>query len=156
MTVGCHPPELSFESTVQSDIHKLPLHAPQRKSLVQCQPQPEMTSAVAACSGQRRRDCPQADPIQFIDLAVKSSRSSEQNRYLIRSHIAKNNRRKRTLLVAQRPKQTSLQQRAIVPKEPSLDNRGAVLRTAGDWRLLERIDAEQSHPVDSERASTYA
>ena len=63
-----------------------------------------------------------AGPVQFIDLTARSSKASEQNRQLIRSHIAKNNRRKRLLQTVPRQQQLAARPRLIAPLGLSLDD----------------------------------
>lgn len=98
-----------------------------------------------------------AGHIQFIDLTQKSTQASEHNRQLIRSHIAKNNRRKRILPTGQRQKHNATRARLIAPLGLSLDDGEpeATSSIAGTSSVGEQ-DVEEAGNTVSERSTMYA
>ena len=97
-----------------------------------------------------------AGSVQFIDLTTRSSQASEQNRQLIRSHIAKSNRRKRLLQASQRQKQSAARPRLIAPLGLSLDDGNASMSPPENEPSPEDEDVEELINADSEISTMYA
>ena len=97
-----------------------------------------------------------AGPVQFIDLTARSSQASEQNRQLIRSHIAKSNRRKRILQTGQRQKQFAARPRLIAPLGLSLDDGDASVSPSRAEPSLEDENSEEVINANSGRSTMYA
>jgi hypothetical protein len=95
-----------------------------------------------------------AGPVQFIDLTARSSKASEQNRQLIRSHIAKNNRRKRILQTGQRQQQFDARPRLIAPLGLSLDDGETAASSPSNEPSIGNLD--DAELANLERSTLYA
>ena len=72
----------------------------------------------------------QATPIQFIHLEANTPRSSEHNQYLVRSHVSKNNRRRKRIPREQDQERRTTEAKVMVPIERPVNRNEAVLNNA--------------------------
>lgn len=114
-----------------------------------------MALASVAATERRVTDGSDVEPIQFIEWTGQTSKASEQNRHLIRSHIAKSNRRKRAVNQMQRSQHASRQRRFIIPRQPSVVHGDLTAGNAIGPSLDGDRDAEESFLRVLERRSTY-
>lgn len=114
--------------------------------------------ALAAVAGIQKEKANHSEttPLQFIDLTVQSTHSSQQNRQLIRSHIAKSNRRRRAQGATQREVRQPLQKRPIVPSQVSVVHGEQVTRPEDEQPIFDStMNAEHSPSWECTTSDLY-